>query len=58
MTRGEWDKEFLLGAKKIREQLFNKDEETLLAMPIDDLIRMKLLYDYICKLEEGKDASS
>ena len=54
---GEWGKELVAGAKVLREKLFNMDEESLLASPMDELIQLKLLYDYIRKLEEEENAN-
>ena len=53
MTREEWSKKMLQEATDLRKRLWNEDETTLMEMPIDELMKLKLLYDYLKKIETG-----
>ena len=48
---GERGSEIPYGMKKVKELLFNLQEQHLLDMPLDTLTAIKLLYDYL-KMKE------
>lgn len=53
MTVGEWGEEMVIGALELRKRLWKECEITLMEMPIDELLQLKLLYDYLKKIENG-----
>lgn len=55
---GERGSEIPYGMKYVKELILNLQEQHLLDMPMEELIRTKLVYDYLkTKEKESKDAN-